>query len=103
MASPDIDQTGRERVEVAGVAGGLAGGQLPRGGHSPMSIGQVSDTATGQPVRSDGVAAVDSDPTETTEWLDSLRYVINSRGPDRAAYLLHAIEQEAYQIGRAHV
>ncbi|MFM8706342.1 MAG: pyruvate dehydrogenase (acetyl-transferring), homodimeric type, partial [Planctomycetia bacterium] len=59
----------------------------------------MSDTATGQPVRADGVSAVDSDPTETTEWLDSLRYVINSRGPERAAYLLHAIEQEAYRLG----
>jgi len=45
------------------------------------------------------VASVDADPTETREWLDSLRYVINSRGGDRAAYLLHAIEQEAYRLG----
>ena len=64
-----------------------------------MAIGQMSDSTSGQPVRADGVAAVDADPTETTEWLDSLRYVINSRGSDRAAYLLHAIEQEAYRLG----
>jgi len=66
-----------------------------------MSIGQVGDTASGQPELSDGVSAVDSDPTETREWLDSLRYVITSRGGDRAAYLLHAIEQEAYRLGVA--
>ncbi|RLS79460.1 MAG: pyruvate dehydrogenase (acetyl-transferring), homodimeric type, partial [Planctomycetota bacterium] len=64
-----------------------------------MSIGQVSASATGQPELVDGVSAVDSDPTETREWLDSLRYVINSRGGDRAAYLLQAIEQEAYRLG----
>ena len=93
MASPDIDQTGSDVVDEAGGANGRsgAGGNLPRGAHAPMSIGQMSDSTTGQPVRADGVAAVDSDPTETTEWLDSLRYVINSRGSYRAAYLLHAI------------
>jgi pyruvate dehydrogenase E1 component len=90
MASPEIDQTGSE-IEQAH--------SLPPGAHAPMSIGQVSDTASGQPERVDGVSAVDSDPTETREWLDSLRYVINSRGGDRAAYLLQAIEQEAYRLG----
>ena len=93
MASPDIEQSGSDVVdEVSG---------LPRGAHAPMSIGQMGDTASGQPERADGVSAVDADPTETREWLDSLRYVINSRGGDRAAYLLHAIEQEAYRLGVA--
>ncbi|MFO0190954.1 MAG: pyruvate dehydrogenase (acetyl-transferring), homodimeric type [Planctomycetia bacterium] len=90
MASPEIDQTTSEIEQAQG---------LPPGAHAPMSIGQVSDTASGQPERVDGVSAVDSDPTETREWLDSLRYVISSRGGDRAAYLLHAIEQEAYRLG----
>ena len=95
MASPNIDQTGSDVVEGVDTANGLSGGggELPRGGHAPMAIGQMSDSTSGQPVPVDGVAAVDADPTETTEWLDSLRYVINSRGSDRAAYLLHAIEQ----------
>ena len=102
MASPNIDQTGSDVVEGVDTANGLSGGgsgELPRGGHAPMAIGQMSDSTSGQPVPADGVAAVDADPTETTEWLDSLRYVINSRGSDRAAYLLHAIEQEAYRLG----
>ena len=99
MASPDIDQTGSEVVEAARLANGHAGGELPRGAHAPMSIGQVSGSGSGQPVPTDGVTAHDTDPTETTEWLDSLRYVIKSRGSDRAAYLLHAIEQEAYRLG----
>ena len=42
---------------------------------------------------------VDQDPSETREWLDSLRWVIGSKGPQRAEYLLHAIEQEAYRLG----
>ncbi len=93
MASPDTEQSGSDVVdEVSG---------LPQSAHAPMSIGQMGDTASGQPERADGVSAVDADPTETREWLDSLRYVINSRGGDRAAYLLHAIEQEAYRLGVA--
>jgi pyruvate dehydrogenase E1 component len=93
MASPDTEQSGSDVVgEVT---------DLPRGAHAPMSIGQMGDSASGQPELSDGVSAVDADPTETREWLDSLRYVITSRGGDRAAYLLHAIEQEAYRLGVA--
>jgi pyruvate dehydrogenase E1 component len=64
-----------------------------------MSIGQASSVTSGQPTQADGVAVVDTDPTETQEWLDSLRYVLESRGADRASYLLHAIEQEAYRLG----
>jgi pyruvate dehydrogenase E1 component len=95
MPSPDVDQAARP-VTPAGEADG---GMLPRGAHSPMAIGQVGEGASGQPEVTDGVSSVDTDPTETREWLDSLRYVINSRGGDRAAYLLHAIEQEAYRLG----
>jgi pyruvate dehydrogenase E1 component len=95
MSSPDIDQAAR----TASPAGDADGVSLPRGAHAPMAIGQMSDGASGQPELTDGVSSVDADPTETREWLDSLRYVINSRGGDRAAYLLHAIEQEAYRLG----
>ncbi|MFM7183553.1 MAG: pyruvate dehydrogenase (acetyl-transferring), homodimeric type [Planctomycetota bacterium] len=95
MPNP-VDQSASEAA--ADVLGGGAS-QLPRGAHAPMSIGQVGDSSSGQPEIVDGVSAVDSDPTETREWLDSLRYVINSRGGDRAAYLLQAIEQEAYRLG----
>ncbi|MBM4057529.1 MAG: hypothetical protein FJ275_04735, partial [Planctomycetes bacterium] len=92
MPSPDIDQA-RDLVEPAGAA------SLPRGAHASMAIGRMGEGGTGQPEVVDGVSAVDADPTETREWLDSLRYVINSRGGDRAAYLLQAIEQEAYRLG----
>jgi pyruvate dehydrogenase E1 component len=43
--------------------------------------------------------SLDSDPVETSEWLDSLEYVLGSRGPDRARYLLSVLEQRARAEG----
>ena len=37
----------------------------------------------------------DLDPAETQEWLDSLEYVLSSKGPDRAKYLLAMLEARA--------
>ncbi len=37
----------------------------------------------------------DSDPTETSEWLESLEYVLRSKGPERVKYLLSALEKKA--------
>ena len=101
MASSELDQS---RSGVSGVGAvdpeaASGNGALPHGAHGQMSIGQASDSTSGQPQRADGVVAVDADPTETQEWLDSLRYVLESRGADRASYLLHAVEQEAYRLG----
>lgn len=44
-------------------------------------------------------AAADIDPTETQEWVDSLQYVINSRGPERAKFLLSVLEARAKTEG----
>lgn len=41
----------------------------------------------------------DNDPIETSEWLASLKYVIKSKGPERAQFLLSALEQSARQAG----
>lgn len=41
----------------------------------------------------------DIDPAETQEWLESLEYVLNSRGPDRVNYLLSILEQKARRAG----
>ncbi|MFK7765866.1 MAG: pyruvate dehydrogenase (acetyl-transferring), homodimeric type [Mariniblastus sp.] len=38
---------------------------------------------------------VDTDPTETQEWLDSLEYIMSSKGHDRAKYLLSVLEARA--------
>jgi pyruvate dehydrogenase E1 component len=106
MAGSIPDQTGSAQIgnaahepaangSVPGVGADPVFGNAPgalQGG--PMSIGEG-----GQPVLADGTGSVDVDPSETREWLDSLRYVIQSRGGERASYLLHAIEQEAYRLG----
>ncbi len=42
---------------------------------------------------------VDVDPVETDEWIDSLEYVITSRGPERAKYLLSVLEARARAEG----
>ena len=41
----------------------------------------------------------DIDPTETQEWLESLEYVLNSRGAERVNYLLSVLEQKARRAG----
>ncbi len=41
----------------------------------------------------------DVDPAETQEWLDSLDYVLTSKGPERAKYLLTVLEQAARREG----
>lgn len=38
---------------------------------------------------------VDTDPAETQEWLDSLEYIMDSKGQDRAKYLLSVLEARA--------
>jgi pyruvate dehydrogenase E1 component len=98
MSSPDVEFSRGGGATAPSDPGG-AGDVLPRGAHAPMSIAQVGDRASGQPERTDGTSEVDSDPGETREWIDSLRYVATSRGSDRASYLLRVIEQEAYRLG----
>ncbi len=41
----------------------------------------------------------DYDPTETQEWVDSLRAVLHYAGPDRARYLLGKLREEALRTG----
>jgi hypothetical protein len=38
---------------------------------------------------------LDVDPAETAEWLDSFQYVLKSKGPDRAKYLLTMLQKKA--------
>ena len=45
------------------------------------------------------VNTTDADPAETQEWLDSLEYVLSSKGPDRAKYLLSVLEAKALMEG----
>ena len=41
----------------------------------------------------------DTDPIETQEWLDSLQYILDSRGLERAAFLLSALQDRARREG----
>jgi pyruvate dehydrogenase E1 component len=41
----------------------------------------------------------DADPTETREWLDSLEYILSSKGKDRAKFLLSVLESKARMEG----
>ena len=43
--------------------------------------------------------STDPDTLETSEWLDSLRAVLQHQGPARAAFLLAQLTDEAYRIG----
>ena len=57
---------------------------------------------SGQHPPTDGEAVVnraDIDPVETEEWLDSLEYVLESKGPQRVRYLLEMLEHRAHLAG----
>jgi len=41
----------------------------------------------------------DGDPQETKEWLDSLEYIFEAKGPDRASLLLNRLEDKARERG----
>ena len=41
----------------------------------------------------------DVDPAETAEWLESLRYVLEQKGPERVSYLLSVLEEQALREG----
>jgi pyruvate dehydrogenase E1 component len=42
---------------------------------------------------------LDTDPTETQEWLDSLKAVVATQGPDRAAHLLRVLRDWSFAHG----
>ena len=39
--------------------------------------------------------SIDVDPAETQEWLESLDYILSSKGKERARYLLSVLEAKA--------
>jgi len=41
----------------------------------------------------------DSDPQETEEWLAALEFVVESGGPERAAFLLERLKEKAFNSG----
>ena len=45
------------------------------------------------------VGSDDIDPVETADWLESLRDVLERKGPQRVSYLLAALEEQAHREG----
>ncbi len=43
--------------------------------------------------------SVDTDPTETQEWLEAFEYVLQREGGDRAIYLLERLKEKAFRSG----
>jgi len=46
-----------------------------------------------------GHLARDADPAETAEWIEALEYVVQSAGPERAAFLLDRLKEKAFGRG----
>ena len=41
----------------------------------------------------------ETDPAETRDWVDALDYVLQTAGPERAAYLIQTLKERAFQRG----
>ena len=64
-----------------------------------MANAKVVGDGEAQLIELSGPVSVDVDPIETAEWMDSLEYVLESRGPERAAFLISALRNRAKQAG----
>jgi pyruvate dehydrogenase E1 component len=64
-----------------------------------MANAKVVGDGEAQSIEISGPVSVDVDPIETAEWLDSLEYVLESRGPERAAFLIQSLRNRARQSG----
>ncbi|MDX1944994.1 MAG: pyruvate dehydrogenase (acetyl-transferring), homodimeric type [Pirellulaceae bacterium] len=60
---------------------------------------QETEALADEPLNGQPVPALDLDPVETQEWLDSLAYVLGTKGPERVRYLLSVLENEASEKG----
>ncbi len=64
-----------------------------------MADAKTLDQANASHVEPYVEQTLDVDPVETDEWLESLSYVLKSKGPERIRYLLTVLEQRARQEG----
>jgi len=58
-----------------------------------------NSTMANAPTETHGSNGCDADPTETAEWLESLDYVLDSKGPERVSQLLSVLDESAYRAG----
>jgi len=63
-----------------------------------VKTAQTTDQSPQQPYLTQ---TTDIDPAETREWIESLEYVLASKGPERAKYLLSVLEDKALMEGVA--
>ncbi len=61
--------------------------------------GEVAEVTTVETADAFVSPVLDIDPAETQEWLESLEYVLKTKGPERAKFLLAALESEAGERG----
>jgi pyruvate dehydrogenase E1 component len=64
-----------------------------------MSDIQILSDGEQPSARKPGQVPEDIDPVETQEWLDSLQFVLETRGPERTAFLLSALTDKARLAG----
>ena len=88
MASPEVDESGAMLMRSLPASQGCSRPDVDR--PHDRHVG-------GQPVPVDGTAGVET-TRPRPQWLDSLRYVLNSRGEERRP-ISSRIEQEAYRLG----
>src|SRR5215831_9597878 len=60
---------------------------------------QTTPAANGEGPQVTAAPPQDIDPIETREWLDSLDYVLNTKGPERVKQLLASLDRKARQQG----
>ncbi len=60
---------------------------------------QLKQANSPTPADENKLVAHDVDPQETAEWVDSLRYVLESKGSQRVRYLLSTLEEFAHLEG----
>src|SRR3569832_2409216 len=65
----------------------MSGRARPQGGRQMAQVESVN-TRNG-----------DADPAETAEWLESLQYVLETKGPDRVRYLLQMLDDATCRQG----
>jgi pyruvate dehydrogenase E1 component len=94
IEAPDLGIDGAEVAMSSETAMAEADKDLAK--HEQMvEMGEVCGAAA-----HDSVADMtDDDPAETAEWLESLDYVLQSKGRDRVKYLLSMLEERAYRSG----
>jgi pyruvate dehydrogenase E1 component len=65
--------------------------------NAPLRLDAPPSPAGADPV--DAILRPDTDPTETTEWVESLAAVVREEGPERARFLLDALQRHASRAG----